>query len=112
PYTTLFRSNAGSFVFTSGSSFTTNITSASSSYAFGSSTQSSERWVVFESGAHLYYDGGYSPMGSGNLYSAVEMKPGSTWHQRANNPASGFGNFFNRKSFGNIIVENNAILAA
>jgi hypothetical protein len=104
--------NAGSFVFTSGSSFTTNINSASSSYAFGSSSQSSERWVVFESGAQLYYDGGFSPMGSGNLFSAVEMKPGSTWHQRATNPASGFGNFFNRKGFGNIIVENNANLVA
>ncbi len=103
----------GAFVFTSGSSFTTNLTStASSSYAFGSSSQSTERWVVFESGSHLYYDGAYSPMGSGNLFSALEMKPGSTWHHRATNPTASFGNFFNRKGFGNIIVENNANLVA
>lgn len=102
----------GTFVFTSGSSMYTNITSASSSYAFGSSSQSAERWVVFEAGSDLYYDGGYSPMGSGNLYSALEMKPGSTWHQRVTNPATGFGNFFNRKSYANIIVENNANLLA
>jgi hypothetical protein len=102
----------GSFIFTSGSSLTTNITSASSSYAFGSSAQSSEKWVVFESGSHVYYDGGFSPMGSGNLFSAIDMRPGSTWHQRATNPTSGFGNFFNRKGFGNIVVENNANLIA
>jgi hypothetical protein len=102
----------GILTFVSGSNMYTNITSASSSYIFGSSSQSSERWVVFESGSNAYYDGGFSPMGSGNLYSAMEMKPGSTWHQRALNPASGFGNFFSRKSFGNIIVENNASLVA
>jgi hypothetical protein len=77
----------GSFVFTSGSSFTTNITAASSSYAFGSATQSSEKWVVFEDGSHLYYLGGYSPMGGTATYSAIDFKPGSTWHHRANNPA-------------------------
>lgn len=99
----------GAFVFTSGSSFTTNITSASSSYAFGSGTQSAEKWVVFEDGAHLYYDGGYSPMGGTANYSAIDFKPGSVWHHRANN---GTGSFLNRKSFGNIIVENNATLTA
>lgn len=100
----------GSFVFSSGSSFTTNITAASSSYAFGSATQSSEKWVVFEDGAHLYYTGGYSPMGGTAAYSAIDFKLGSTWHHRATNAVSGFGSFFNRKSFGNISVENNAAL--
>ncbi len=99
----------GSFVFTNGSSLRTNITAASSSYAFGSSSQSSENWVVFEDGAHLYYEGGYSPMGGTSGYSAINFKPGSFWHHRANN---GLGSFFNRKSFGNIIVENNATLTA
>lgn len=100
---------AGSFIFTSGSSFTSNITSASSSYAFGSNSQSAERWVVFEDGADLYYLGGYSPMGSNSTYSPIDFKPGSTWHHRATN---GGGSFFNRKSFGNISVENNVALTA
>ena len=95
------------FIFGSGSAFTCNITSASSSYAFGSGTQSAEKWVVFEDGAHLYYEGGYSPMGSTAAYLAIDFKPGSVWHHRANN---GVGSFFNRKSFGHVIVENNATL--
>lgn len=103
---------AGTFVFKSGSSFTTNITSGSSSYAFGNSSQSSEKWVVFEDGAQLYYQGGYSPMGSTSGFSAIDFRPGSVWHHRADNPTSGFGSFFNNKSFGNIIVENNATLTA
>lgn len=99
----------GSFIFTNGAVFRTNITSASTSYAFGNASQSSENWVVFEDGAHLYYDGGYSPMASSASYSPINFKPGSFWHHRANN---GAGTFFNRKSFGNIIVENNATLTA
>lgn len=99
----------GSFIFTSGSSFTTNITSSSSSYAFGSASQSAEKWVVFEDGAHLYYNGGYSPMGGTSTYSAIDFKPGSFWHHRANN---GAGSFVNRKAFGNFLVENNATLTA
>lgn len=102
----------GSLRFTSGSSLTTNITSASSSYAFGSSSQSSDKWVLFESGSHIYYNGGFSPNGSGNLFSAIDMRPGSVWHHRANNPVTGFGNFFNRQSYGDVIVENNSTLTA
>lgn len=101
-----------SFRFTSGSSFSTNITSSSTSYAFGSNTQSTEKWVVFEDGSHLYYNGGYSPMGSNSVFTPVEMKPGSTWHHRASNPTTGAGSFFVRRSFGNIIVSNNATLTA
>jgi len=100
----------GSFVFTSGSSFTTNITSSTASYPFGSATQSQDKWVVFESGANLYYEGGWSPMGNTQAYSAIDFKPGSNWYHRANN--TGFGSFVNTKSFGNIIVENNATLTA
>jgi trimeric autotransporter adhesin len=104
---------AGSFVFTSGSSFTANITSASGSYPFGSNSQSSEKWVVFESGASLYYEGGWSPMGNNSAFSAIDFKPGSNWYHRATNVIpSVFGSFFNTKSFGNIIVENNAILGS
>ena len=103
---------SGTFRFTSGSSLSTNITSASSSYAFGSNSQSSEKWVVFEDGSNLYYNGGFSPMGNNSAFSAIEMKPGSTWHHRANNPTTGFGSFFVRRSFGNIIVTNNSTLTA
>lgn len=105
---------AGNIVFTSGARFYTNITGASS-YAFGSSTQAGEKAVTFEAGSHLYYDGGNSPHGSGSPggtpFSAIDMRPGSTWHHRAPN-AGLAGNFFNRKSFGDIIVENNATLTA
>lgn len=102
----------GSFIFTNGSSFTTNITSASSSYAFGGNTQSSEKWVVFEAGSHLYYDGGFSPMGNNINYMPIDFKTGSTLHIRVSNPTTAFGSFFNRKSFANIIVENNATLTS
>ncbi len=102
----------GTLRFTSGSSFTTNITSGSSSYAFGSSAQSASQWVVFEAGSHLYFEGGFSPHGSGTLFSAIDMKPGSTWHHKASNGVSGVGNFFNRQSYGDVIVENNATLTA
>lgn len=104
--------NPGSLIFTSGSNFTTNITAASAAYAFGNSSQSSEKWVVFQAGSNLYYEGGYSPMGSSSTFMPIDFKPGSTWHHKANNPATGFGSFTNRKSFGNIIVENGATLAS
>jgi hypothetical protein len=102
----------GKLVFTSGSAMYTNITAASASYAFGNSSQSAERWTVFESGSHLYYDGGFSPNGSGSNFSAIDMKPGSVWHHRATNSTSSSGNFFNRKTYGDVIVENNATLTA
>lgn len=104
---------AGSLVFTNGSSFTSNVTASSSSYPFGSNTQSSEKWVVFEAGASLYYEGGWSPMGNNSAFSAINFLPGSNWYHRATNVIpSVFGSFFNTKSFGNIIVENNATLGA
>ncbi|MBS1564383.1 MAG: hypothetical protein JST39_08330, partial [Bacteroidetes bacterium] len=101
---------AGALVFASGSSFTTNITSTSASYPFGSNSQSVEKGVVFQSGAHLYYDGGYSPMGNSSTYSAINFMPGSYYHLRASNAVSGAGSFFNQKVFGNISVENTATL--
>lgn len=100
---------AGALRFTSGSSFTTNITATSSSYAFGSSSQSTEKWVVFEDGSHLYYEGGYSPIGNNSVFTAIEFQPNSTYHHRADN---GGGSFTNRRSFGNIVVENGATLTA
>ncbi|HYE53908.1 MAG TPA: hypothetical protein VD996_03665, partial [Chitinophagaceae bacterium] len=105
--------NAGALVFTSGSSFTSNITSSSSSYPFGSNTQSVQKWVVFDAGANLYYEGGWSPMGNNSAFSAIDFRTGSNWYHRATNVIpSVFGSFFNTKSFANIIVENNATLAS
>jgi trimeric autotransporter adhesin len=101
----------GTFIFTGGSRFYTNIT-GSSSYAFGSGSQASEKWVTFEAGSQLYYEGGNSPHGSGSGFSAINMRPGSIWHHRATNTVTTAGNFFNRKSYGDIIVENNATLNA
>jgi trimeric autotransporter adhesin len=102
---------AGSLVFTNGSKFTANVTSSSSSYPFGSNSQSTEKWVVFEAGAGLYYEGGWSPMGNNSAFSAINFMPGSNWYHRSS-ATSGFGSFFNTKSFGNIIVENNATLTS
>jgi hypothetical protein len=105
----------GSLVFKAGSKFTTNITSTSSSYPFGSSTQSSEMWVVFEAGSHLYYEGGYTPMGSapsGTFFMPIDFRPGSYFHMKASNPAGASGTFFNRKAYANIIVENGATLTS
>ena len=106
------NSTAGprSLVFTNGSTFTTNITSASNSYAFGSSTQSNDKWVVFEAGAKLYYLGGHSPMGNSSSFSAIDFRPGSTWYHRAT--TIGAGSFFNKKSFADIIVQNGGTLTA
>lgn len=99
--------------FTDGSAFTANCTSSTTAYPFGSASQSSEKWVVFEAGASLYYEGGASPMGNNSTFSAIDLRPGSNWYHRATNGvAPNTGSFFNNKSFGNIIVENGATLAA
>ncbi|RYZ24535.1 MAG: T9SS type A sorting domain-containing protein [Chitinophagaceae bacterium] len=102
----------GSFVFTAGSKFTTNITATSAAYAFGNNTQSSEQWVVFEAGAHLYYEGGFSPMASSATFMPIDFRPGSFMHFKASNPVTGFGVFFNRKAYANVIVENGATVTA
>jgi hypothetical protein len=105
----------GSLIFKAGSKFTTNITATSSSYPFGSSTQSSEQWVVFEAGSHLYYEGGYTPMGSapsGTFFMPIDFRPGSYFHMKASNPVGASGTFFNRKAYANIIVENGATLTS
>ena len=96
----------GKMVFKTGAALHTNITGASS-YAFGNNSQGYEKWVIFESGAHLYYEGGNSPMASNSTFTPIDMQPGSVWHQRAN---VGTGSFFNRRAFGDIIVENNSTL--
>jgi hypothetical protein len=106
----LVAMNKGTVVFVSGSNANVNMT-ASSSYPFGSATQGVEKGIVFEAGANLNYLGGFSPMGNQQAYSAIDFRPGSNWYHKVSNPASS-GSFFNTKFFGNIIVENGAVLAA
>ncbi|HZH66158.1 MAG TPA: hypothetical protein VEY10_14775, partial [Flavisolibacter sp.] len=66
-------------VFTAGSTFTTNITSGSAAYAFGTNSQSTEKWVTFQAGSTLYYDGGFSPMGSSATFQPVTFQQGSSF---------------------------------
>ncbi|MBP9103965.1 MAG: T9SS type A sorting domain-containing protein [Chitinophagaceae bacterium] len=106
-------SGTGKILFKSGSVFTTKITSGSTSYAFGNSSQSASGWVIFEAGSEIFYLGGYSPHGSGTNYSAIKIEPGNVWHHRADQTvAPTGGNFFNKQSYGDISVENNAPLIA
>lgn len=98
----------GALVFGSGASVTTNTTN----YPFGTTgtTPAAVAFgVVFESGAHLYYTGGNSPMGNNSTFSAIDFKAGSNYHIRAPN---GAGSFVNNKSFGNLFIENNAAFTA
>jgi hypothetical protein len=109
--------NPGSLIFTSGANFYSNITATPSfAYPFGNATQSSERWVVFEAGANLYYDGGSSPFGSVNAnqppFQPIEFRPGSNFYVRTSNLATAAGVFTNRKAFANIILQNGATLTA
>ncbi len=101
--------------FESGSNANVNLTGASA-FPFGSnsatSTQTSEKGIIFQAGANLNYLGGNSPMGNSSGFSALEMTPESNWYHKATNPVSGSGSFFNAKSFGNIFVQNNATMAA
>lgn len=99
-------------VFTSGSTFTTNITAASAAYAFGNASQSTEKWVSFQAGSTLYYDGGFSPMASTATYQPVNFLPGSRFVMRASNPATSFGTFTNRKAYANITVQGGATFTA
>jgi hypothetical protein len=98
----------GGMVFNSGATFTTNLTPASAAYAFGSSSQSIEKGVVFLSGSNIIYMGGFSPFGNNSTFSAIDMRPGSNWFHRATNLVTGQGSFSSGKAYGNIFVENSA----
>jgi hypothetical protein len=104
----LVAQSVGALVFASGASVNTS----TSNYPFGTTGTTPaavQSGVVFESGAHLYYNGGNSPMGNNSTFSAIDFKAGSNYHIRASN---GTGSFVNNKSFGNLFVENNATLTA
>jgi hypothetical protein len=99
---------AGGMVFNSGSTFTTNLTPTSAAYAFGSSSQSVEKSVIFLSGSNIIYNGGYSPFGNNSTFSAIDLRPGSNWYHRATNLVTGQGSFSAGKAYGNVFVENSA----
>lgn len=104
----LVAQSAGALVFASGAIVNTSTTN----YPFGTTGTTPaavQLGVVFESGAHLYYNGGNSPMGNNSTFSAIDFKAGSNYHIRASN---GTGSFVNNKSFGNLFVENNATFTA
>ena len=98
----------GGMVFNSGATFTTNLTPSSAAYAFGSSSQSVEKGVVFLSGSNIIYLGGFSPFGNNSTFSAIDMRPGSNWYHRATNLVTGQGSFSSGKAYGNMFVENSA----
>ena len=98
-------------VFAPGSTFTTNIT-GSATYAFGNTTQSTEKWVQFQAGSTCYYDGGNSMMASSSTFQPVSFLTGSNFVMRNSNPIGSGGSFFNRKGYANITVQNGATLTA
>jgi len=94
----------GGLVFTSGSSATTNATTN----PFGGSSgtpAATQLGVVFESGANLYYNGGSAPVGNSSTYTVIDFRSGSNFYLRA---TRGTGSFLNARTFGNIIVDNDA----
>jgi hypothetical protein len=101
-----------SLIFTAGSTFRTNITAASAAYPFGNNSQSSEKWVTFQAGSTLYYEGGFSPMGSSAAFMPIDFRTGSNFVMRVSNPVGSGGSFFNRKFYSNITVESGATLTA
>ncbi|GAA4732681.1 MBG domain-containing protein [Flavisolibacter ginsenosidimutans] len=105
-------STGTSLVFTSGSTFTTNITATSAAYAFGNSSQSTEKWVTFQAGSTCYYDGGYSVMASSSTFQPVNFLSGSKFVVRASNPVGSGGTFVNRKAFANVVIQNGATFTA
>ena len=93
-------------VFASGSTFNSDGTGASS-YPFGSSSQTVNMGVVFQSGANLVFTGTRSPIGSSSSSQNCEMQTGSNFYIKISN-VIGNGTFTSGKSFGNVFIQNNS----
>jgi hypothetical protein len=100
----------GGVVVTSGGSIQCN----TSSYPFGNTTTSTPGTsnsingaIVFQSGASLICEGSFSPFGSSSASVIVDFKPGSNYYVRATMTT---GSFTNAKTFGNLYIQNNAVL--
>lgn len=76
---------------------------SSAASAFGSSGTNMTNSVVFEAGTNLYFLLGNSPFSNANGEPVINLKKGSNFFVRAISTNS---NFFNNRSFGNLIIEN------
>ncbi|MFC4262054.1 beta strand repeat-containing protein [Ferruginibacter yonginensis] len=93
--------------FLAGATFNSGGTPATAAYPFGSSTQSVQNGVIFQSGSNLVVTGNRSPMGGTSTFQACNMMPGSNTYFRSN-ASSATGSYANLKTYGNIFIENNA----
>ena len=93
-------STADKLIFTNGSM----AYAESAATAFGGNTADNEKSVVFETGTTLYFVRGNSPFGTtnGNV-PLLDFKKGSNLVVQG---VSTNGNFFNNRSFGNLMIEN------
>lgn len=93
-------SSADKLIFTNGSA----AYAESAATAFGGNTASNEKSVVFEAGTTLYFVRGNSPFGTTNgSVPLLDFKKGSNLVVQG---ISANGNFFNNRSFANLIIEN------
>lgn len=102
----IYAQNAGALVFASGSTCTVNTTG--SYYPLGLSGSSAEGGVVFQTGASLVYQGGYSVFGNNSTFNAISLQNGSNFVFESANAA----NMFASRYFGNVIVRNSAAVIA
>lgn len=86
-------------VFSQGSS----VYVSSAAAAFGSSGTNMTNSVVFENGTNLYFLLGNSPFSNANGEPVIDLKKGSNFIVRG---VSTNGNFFNNRTYGNLIIEN------
>jgi trimeric autotransporter adhesin len=103
--------SAGALVFDGTSNCTVSTQPATSSYPFGSNTQSVEKGVVFLAGSKLTTTGRFSPMGGTSTYMAIDFRKGSNYYIRSSNAPS-TGSWMANKIFGNVFIQNGATLTA
>jgi Secretion system C-terminal sorting domain len=94
-------------VFTTGSTFNSAATPASTAYPFGSNSQGVQNGVLFEAGSNLIVTGNRSPMGGTSTFQSCNMQPGSNTYFRSN-ASSASGSWANLKTYGNVFIQNNA----
>jgi hypothetical protein len=98
-------------VFNSGATFNSSAIPTTAAYPFGSASQAIQNGVVFEAGANLIVTGNRSPMGGSSSFQACNMLPNSNFYFRTSNAAN-TGSYTNLKTYGNIFIENGAIVTA
>ena len=93
-------------VFASGSTFNSDGTGASG-YPLGSSSQTVNNGVVFQSGSNLVMTGSRSPFGGSSSTQSCEMQSGSNFYVKTSNNLAN-GTFTSGKAFGNLFIQNNS----